>query len=449
MAIEAGAAWDRWPIPWPMVELNADGHFHWVYEDINFFLAATQDKPRWFDPTSLNPSLNILGVLTGVPDDYMLVHEDSDPSILGLDEPAFLTGNSLSPAAINPENRWGHFVYQATATFGGAVDAWEIGNEGDFPLPVAEYVKVMQVACQVISVTDPTAMVLLGAPEHLVALETAQGEDTTYRALLAALAATSREDELLRDCIDALALHIYERPDHSSYIVGRIADLTAVLGWRPSIWITEIGVQHPDRDDPERVAPQECRETGFPCVSDEVQASYLIQQYALAAQVFARERRDGVVIYHRLKDEFDRDPHPEVNDGPWGLFDFDNVPLPAYHAARLVSTCLGTADYVREDGSADPAYRHLVFVDRSQRLVHVLWATTTQEVAVSVRLRSQRAACYQQAGTLCPNEVWPGAGSDLTLTLPGATTRELGHPSDPFYPAPIVGGRVFILVEER
>lgn len=436
-----------------MVELNADGHFHWVYEDINFFLAATRDQPHYFDPTSRDPALNILAVLTGIPEDYVLVQEDGDHSgirgqgILGLGEPAFLTGNGSSPATINPENRWGHFVYQATSTFGGAVDAWEIGNEGDFPLPATEYVKVMQVACQVIAVTDPTATVLLGAPEHLAALKTAQGEATHYSALLSELAISIHQDESLRDCIDALALHIYERPDHSSYIVGRIAALTAALGWHPSIWITETGVQHPDRDGPGRVAPQECRETGFPCVSDEVQASYLIQQYALAAQVFARERRDGVFIYHRLKDEFDRDPRSEVNDGPWGLFDFDNVPLPAYHAARLVSTYLGAADYVREDGSADPAYRHLVFVDQSRRLVHVLWATTTQEVAVSVRLGSNRVTCYQQDGTLCPNEVWPGTRSDLTL--PGATTRELGYPSDPFYPAPIVGGRVFILVEER
>jgi len=33
------------------------------------------------------------------------------------------------------------------------------------------------------------------------------------------------------------------------------------------------------------------------------------------------------VIYHRLKDEFDRDPRPEVSDGPWGLVDFSTAPI--------------------------------------------------------------------------------------------------------------------------
>jgi len=31
-AIEAGATWDRWPIPWPVIEYDATDHFRWVYE---------------------------------------------------------------------------------------------------------------------------------------------------------------------------------------------------------------------------------------------------------------------------------------------------------------------------------------------------------------------------------------------------------------------------------
>ncbi len=454
-AIEAGAAWDRWPIPWPLVEPNADGHFRWVHEDLNFFLAATRDQPSYFDSAAPDPALRILAVLTGIPDGYALGRASADggshgvESILGLNEAVFLASDGPSRYKINPQNRWGHFVYQTTATFGDLVDAWEIGNEGDLPLSATDHLRVMQVACQVIAVTDPTATVLLGAPEHLVALKTARGESTAYGALLAALADAIREqeNEVLQDCVHALALHIYERPDHSDYIVSRVADLTAALGWRPAIWITETGVQHPDRDEVDRPNPQECRETSFPCVSDEAQASYLIQQYVLAAQAFARKQRDGLVIYHRLKDEFDRDPRSDVNDGPWGLFDFDNEPLPAYQAARLVSTNLGNVDYLYEDGNADPTYRHLVFTDQSPRLIHVLWATTAQKVTLNFPLRFDRVACYGQSGTSCSNELWSSVNRTLTLTLPGATTRELGHPSDPFYPAPIVGGQVFIVIE--
>ena len=445
-AIEAGAAWDRWPIPWYIVEPNADGQFRWVHQDFNFFLAATRDRPRWFDPASTDPALKALVVLTGIPENYVLAREGQVESILGMDEPVFLAGDG--PAEINPENRWGHFVYQATSTFGSVVDGWEIGNEGSFLLPPATYVRAMEVACQVIVTTDPTAEVLLGSPEHPIALETARGEETTYRVLLATLAAAIREDESLRACISGLALHIYVRPDYSHYVVSRIADLTADLGWQPALWITETGVQHPDRDEPGRAHPTRCRETGFHCVSDEEQASYLIQQYVLATQAFTHKQRDGVVIYHRLKDEFDRDPRPEINDGPWGLMDFDNTPLPAYHAASLVSTTLSDAHYLRDEGEADPTYRHILFMDRSQRLIHVLWATTTQEVTVSLPLHSGRATCYQQSGALCPSGLLVGADGVFTLTLPGTTTQELGHPNDPFYPAPIVGGWTFIVVEE-
>jgi hypothetical protein len=444
-AIEAGATWDRWPIPWPMVEPNADGHFRWVHEDLDFFLAATRDQPRWFDPAPTDPALKILVVLTGIPSDYALTRDGRVEGIAGLDEPVFLAGGS--PVKINPENRWGHFVYQATSTFGDVVDGWEIGNEGSFPLSPSATMRALEIACEVIATTDPTAEVLLGAPEHLIALDTVRGEETTYRALLAALTAAVQGDESLRACIGGLALHIYERPEHSSYIVSHIADLTVDFGWRPALWITETGIQHPDREEPERPQPDQCRETGFPCVSDEEQASYLIQQYTLAAQAFAHKQRDGLVIYHRLKDEFDRDPRPEVSDGPWGLMDFDNVPLPAYHAARLVSATLSGARYLREEGEDDPTYRHLLFVDRSRRLVRVLWATTAQGVTVSFPLRSGRVTCYQQSGELCPDELQAGAGDVFTLTLPGATTQEKGHPNDPFYPAPIVGGWTFIVVE--
>lgn len=436
-AIEAGATWDRWPIPWPIVEPNADGHFRWVHEDLNFFLAATRDQPRWFDPASTDPALKILAVLTGIPDDYTLAREGRIEGIVGLDEPVFLAGGE-----INPENRWGHFVYQVSSTFGGVVDAWEIGNEMN--LPPAVTVRVVRVACRVLAATDPTAETLLGAPEHLAALQTAQEQDTAYRALLTEMATAVREDESLRNCVRGLALHIYERPEHSYYIVTRIADLTAALGWRPALWITETGVQHPDRDEPGRAYPGQCRETGFRCVSDEEQASYLIQQYVLAVQALAHKQRDGLVIYHRLKDEFDRDPRPEVNDGPWGLMDFDNVPLPAYQAACLVSATLGGARYLREEGKADPAYRHFLFEDRSQRLVHVLWATTAQEVTVSFPLRSGRVTCYQQNGALCSSGHWTDT---FALTLPGATTQETGHPNDPFYPALVVGGWTFIVID--
>jgi hypothetical protein len=443
-AIAAGAAWDRWPIPWPIVEPNADGHFRWVHEDLNFFLSATRDKPHWFDPTSTEPALNILVVFTGIPDGYVLTQDGQIQGIVGLETPIFLKDD---PGRINPQNRWGHFVYQATTTFGNVVDAWEIGNEGEFSLPPDAYVRAMQIACQVINATDPTAQVLLGAPEHLVALETAQGEKTDYGVLLETLGTAIQKDSSLRTCIDGLALHIYERPDHTSYIVDRIADRTAALDWRPAIWITETGIQHPDRDEPDRDSPNQCRETSFPCVSDEEQAAYLIQQYTLANQAFASKQRDGMVFYHRLKDEFDRDSRPEVNDGPWGLVDFDNMPLPAYHAIHLVSTVLGDARYLHEDNKADTTYRHLVFADPAGQHIHVLWTTTAQEVIATFPVCGQ-AACYQQNGTLCSSTLWSNTGGIARITLPGATTRQTGQSNDPFYPAPIVGGKTFIVVEE-
>jgi hypothetical protein len=289
--------------------------------------------------------------------------------------------------------------------------------------------------------------VLVGSPEHPIALRTAQGEETTYRALLTALATAVRGDRSLQSCISGLALHVYVQPDYSHYAISGIADLTANLGWQPALWITETGVQHPDRDGPGRADPGQCRETGFHCVSDEEQASYLIQQYVLTAQALAHKQRDGVVIYHRLKDEFDRDPRPEVNDGPWGLMDFDNGVLPAFNAARLVSATLGRARYLHEEGEDDSTYRHLVFVDHAQRLVHVLWASTAQAVTVSFALRSDQAICYQQDIALCPDEFRSDSDDVLTLTLPGATTRARGNPSDPSYPAPIVGGWTFIVVD--
>lgn len=441
-AIEAGATWDRWPIPWPVVEPDADGHFRWVYEDLNFFLAATRDRPRYFETQAEDPSLKILAVLTGIPEEYKVVQEGRITGIAGLEEPVFLASRE-----INPANRWGQFVYQVSSTFGTVVDAWEIGNENELPLPPPAYARAMEVACQVLATTDPTGEVLLGAPEHLIALRTARGEQTNYRTLLEILAAKVRSSDNLHTCIGGLALHVYERPTHSHYIISRIADLTSDLGWQPEVWITETGVQHPDRDDPRRPDPALCRETSFPCVSDVEQASYLIQQYALAMQALAQKDREGVVIYHRLKDEFDRDPHPEVNDGPWGLMDLENRLLPAYRAARLTSAMLGGARYLREEAEDDPTCRHLLFADPARRLVHVLWATTSQTVTVNVPVCPGRTICYQQDLSPCPDEFWSSEDT-LNLTLPGATTRERGDARDIFYPAPIVGGKTFILIQQ-
>lgn len=81
-----------------------------MHEDLNFFLAATRDRPRWFDPASTDPALKVLAVLTGIPNDYVLVQESRVEGIVGLDEPVFLARSETSqsrdgPVEINPENR--------------------------------------------------------------------------------------------------------------------------------------------------------------------------------------------------------------------------------------------------------------------------------------------------------------------------------------------------------
>ena len=91
-AIEAGATWDRWPMSWHMVEPNGDGRFRWVSQDINFFLGVTQDRPRYAEPASPDPELQILVVLSDIPERYIQVQDGQIESILGLGEPVFLAG---------------------------------------------------------------------------------------------------------------------------------------------------------------------------------------------------------------------------------------------------------------------------------------------------------------------------------------------------------------------
>jgi hypothetical protein len=186
-------------------------------------------------------------------------------------------------------------------------------------------------------------------------------------------------------------------------------------------------------------------------VGMDIQANYVIQQYAMTKLAFWEiEHPYGKIFHHRLRDEFIRG-----SDGTYGLIGEDNNEhWPAFYAAWLTTYLLGDTTLSEDKSGTD--YKHLVFDGRDGERIHVLWAIVERDVE-GVAFANIEARIYRQSEAQVYYEGTDPEYSRISeLTLPGSQSENGGGGNDPYQGAQgnegwqsnyHVGGETYILVE--
>ncbi|MEO1289019.1 MAG: hypothetical protein AAFV93_14740, partial [Chloroflexota bacterium] len=288
-ALLLGAGWTRWPLYWNAVETALN---QWDWSDYDELVI---DDVRY--------GLNINAILLDRP----LFFAEGD-SIAGLNNPIFADGTDTpgQGKAINPENPWANFVYQAVQrykpggvlaqqegwTSGQGVTIWEVWNEPDLAQfwrgGINAYARLLKVAYLSAHQADPTADVMFGGLLY-----------STPDNWLARVLAIYESDPLARSnnwFMDAVAVHSYSYPWRSGWLTLFAKQTLIAYGLDRPIFVNETGISVWD-DYPGPVwanAPEQRIRLG----TADQQAWYFIQ-----STVYAWSEGASVVFFHQLYDD--------------------------------------------------------------------------------------------------------------------------------------------------
>lgn len=264
-------------------------------------------------------------------------------------------GLYLSPD--DPDNLWAGFVRETLTRYNGLVSRWIIWNEPDIALDTygaqwqgttEDYYQLVKTAYIVAHEVNPDAQIHLGGL-------TFWHNPTYLREFLAVASAdpTAIENDYY---FDVVSLHIYFKPETTPEIVNAIRMMLAERGLEDKpIWINETNA--PPYDDP----TQPWIEPVYR-VTQQMQASFLLQQFALALALDA----ERIAVY-KLVDE------PPLQPGfePYGLLRHDRTPRPAYEAFRVI-----LKHYAHTEAGSHITASELqtVILDRGEQVTRVFWA---------------------------------------------------------------------------
>ncbi len=486
-ADDLGIGWDRWPLYWYNVELEA-GQFDWApYDEIV--------------EADLSHGLNVNPILLGTPGFYATgglnvaapglgPHAQTDgPAAIsmsppaGLYQPVFADGTDLpgSGKAINPDNPWARFVYRAVERYrpGGLLAAqndwpadwglsvWEVWNEPDLALfwsgNVADYARLLKVAALAARQADPEATVMVGglanppAPGYLADLLTQLSHDPNPG---------------LRDqqgwYFDAVALHNYGWSWQTGERLRQARQtLDAYQSAQPSfdrkdLWLNESGV--PVWNDYPGPTWQGNGQADNMATMEE-QSAFVVQNATHALY------RGAKVIFHfQLYDGCGNDPagtdfppdRPDLCDqglicasasafGLWRNQPSDScyrqhpqpdTARPLNDAFETVVQVLSSAQPVshqRPDGEYE---RFTFYRPDTQERITVLWTLYHRQATAEVPAVADQARLIKQTGA--STTIYPVEGV-YSLSLPAATNLNAPHPPDG---TASIGGRPYILVED-
>jgi hypothetical protein len=438
--IAAGAKLDRFPIYWNLIEKEA-AQFNWTTQDVA--LSANEAQ-----------GLGTLAILMGTPGQYyppgrarmetqapriggsILRHggevssqstchvEQGPPAPRGLYNPIFADGtDEPGPAkAINPENPWARFVFNAVNRYrpGGAaglhVRHWQIGNEPDlchfWSGTPQEYARLLKVAYLVIKQSDPEATVLWGGLAHF-----ANGQ------FLYDLVNTLHADPMAaahNGFFDAAASHHYSLSTHGYNYTSRVRQALNNAGWQHKpIWITESGVPVCD-DFPGPECPSDWRATPVE------QASYIWHNVA-----YTRVAGGGPIFHFMLHDDCGNEDRIDSPDG-FGLVKNETSsrcspsnaePRLSYTTYQLAVNYFTGADVLWADIRSNQAAQRVDFYHPPSRERRTLvWSRVAADTSVILEATGSEARKISLDGS---EEILAPVDGVYTLALSGATNRNI------------------------
>ncbi|RMG99952.1 MAG: hypothetical protein D6706_04680 [Chloroflexi bacterium] len=483
--LATGATWNRWPMYWDRIE-QSDGVFSWAFQDAavmgdiqhglhtNVILLGT---PPFYTTSGFggkgNPSGASLVRPWGVTAPATAVPQ-------GLYTPVFSDGTDTpSPGkAINPDNRWARFVFEAVNRYkpggtlaqvnnwpaGAGITHWEIWNEPDLSIfwdgTVTDYARLLKVGYLAAKQADPTATILFGG------LANDANNLNFYNNVMAVLDADP--DAVTFDYFhDILATHNYLYAWESWFHVWRASNTLQSRGLDKPIWLNESGV--PVWDD----YPGPICEPDSPFrASMNEQADFIIQSafyatYAGADAIFFFQLYDGCGNQPGGTD-FDwydvdacNDPnHPKPGGDAFGLYRNPSdaacyrqhpqpeTPRPGYEAFRVLTRYFTDVEplWRMRPGSNDPfngPQEWIAFYKPTTgERVLGMWARFgADETAVVTATNASGMGVLITPDGL--TQTVSAVNGVFTFTLPAATNQNaIWDPS--LYP---IGGRPFILIE--
>jgi hypothetical protein len=319
----------------------------------------------------------------------------------------------------DPGNLWASFIREVVSLYRGRVDRWIIWNEPDIGLDdygaqwqgsVADYYQLLKVAYLAAHQANPDVQIHLGGLTYW--------HNPNYLHELLAIAS---QDSTAADhgyYFDVVSVHIYFKPDTTLDILAALQSALDDYGLEKPIWVNETNA--PPYNDP----AQEWDDPVF-FATQEMQASYLIQEFALALALGA----ERVEVYKWI----DEPPRPPGFE-PYGLLRTGGEPRPAYYAFLVIAKhYAGTEDALYID---HPDVRHVV-LERGVRTTQVVWARPAARLAAAVPALGRTAQIIDQRGS--ERTIRAVLGYYL-LTLDGA-------PCQPDTEC-LMGGPPLVIVEE-
>ncbi|MHB1134890.1 MAG: hypothetical protein ACYC4L_21170 [Chloroflexota bacterium] len=464
---EAGAAWNRWPLYWYLVE--SDKGFDYSNYDravagdvlrgtkLDLVLMGTPATYAASRSTATPAAPNQhreereFGVLAGA-QDASSVH-GSTPRDLDLPIFADGTDNYAPHKPVNPNNYWARFVAQTVERYkpggqlareqswpaGAGVRHWEIWNEPDVlfywyargaQTEVHDYARLLKVAYLVAKAADPDCIVVIGGLSFW-------GRETWLQELLGLLAAEPQAPDH-GHFFDVVAWHVYSRP---ADLYSRATNTRQILAERSlsgkQVWINEANV--PVWGDP---TPSQ-REPGSHRATPDEQAAFVLQSYAYAFAGGA----DKVFTFMLYDDCWGFGEHYGLVRNPPGEYDIgdcasDGQPRPGYRAFKVAASYLrgikaGRLFSAGPNGDASLAQ----FDTDSGRRVTVAWNKRDVPLTVDIPLRGQALLIDHNGGTAL---VSPNVNGVYSLYLSPATANDAAEGEPPAF---IIGGRTLLLVE--
>lgn len=455
-ALLLGAGWNRWPLYWDRVEYQP-GQFNWGGYD-----ALLAEDVRHH--------LRVNTILLGRPDFYR-----DNARISGLHNPIFADGTDTPAAgkALNPDNPWVNFVFQAVQRYkpggglaqinrwvnGEGISEWEVWNEPDYkPFwegTIGDYARLLKTAYIVIKLADPNAKVIFGGLLF-------PGEDNWLARVLAIY-----QNDPMREqnnwYMDIVAIHNYSYPWRSGWLVLWAKQTLKAYGLQRPVWLNESGT--PVWDDYPGPTWAQAQDRQLRATSRQ-QADFFIQSTAYAWAEGAE-----VVFYHQLYDDCGNQPggtnFPPHNgelcvDGAlcagdaFGLFRnerdsvcFSQHPLPgsarpAAAAFYLLAQHLGAGELAQPKVDTLQGAVTMISFDRPQSgdRVYVIWNKSFENVVLDFPASAPSATLYGIDQTYM---LVPTTDGIYQIGLPAATPDYFPFLSHGDRSA--VGGPTFILVE--
>ena len=453
---------DRWPMYWYAIEtdpLHQPRVFDWRKVDAHvsadfahgldvlpILMLTPPHLATGGNPNAPLPHLGELPAQTAAGAPQRISSVASPPH--GLYEPIFADGSDLPDPgkAINLDNRWAIFVYEAVNRYkpGGVLAQqqgwpasqgilhWEIWNEPDYDYffsgTPADYARLLKVAYLSARHADPQAYLIFGGLSHFQ-------KPTWFSDVLGVLAADPQA-AANHGFMDAVASHTYAWAWKTFDYLSRDRAHLDRLGYTTvQLWLTETGV--PVCDDPAPEVGPFCP-SSFRATMRE-QADFLIQSAAWAAWLKAA----GFVWFQFYDDVGNQCPYDAfglVRNLPQGPCTHrDGSPRAAYTAYLVANTLLSNAvpdGYERRGNQEILSFKQ---ANTNERLV-VMWARSNLAETALIPATSGSAWLIDPDGSA---QTITSQNGLYAIPLPGATNYST--PTDDGSAA--IGGSPRILIE--